>query len=85
MAKQQHMEIVVDKLIKNLERRHMEAHYFKTKEDLIAYLDENIKNSEKITSGGSMTLKELGVIDYLNSREDVKYLDRSHAKDRDEV
>ena len=85
MPKQQHMQIIADQLIENLKKRHMEGHYFHNKEDLIAFLDEDLKSDETITSGGSATLKELGVIDYLSNREDVKYLDRSHANNRDEV
>ena len=84
MPKQKHMEIVVNNLIKNLEKRHMEGRYFKTKEELISYLDDEIKSDEKITSGGSVTLKELGVVDYLNDRDDVTYLDRTKAADREE-
>ncbi len=85
MPKQQHMQIIADQLIENLKKRHMEGHYFHNKEDLIAFLDEDLKSDETITSGGSATLKELGVIDYLSNREDVKYLDRGHANNRDEV
>lgn len=85
MSKEKHMKIVVENLIKNLEKRHMEGHYFKTKDELLSYLDNELKSGEKITSGGSVTLKDLGVIDYLNNREDVNYLDRASAKNRDEV
>ena len=84
MPKQKHTEIVVENLIKNLEKRHMEGRYFKTKEEFISYLDDEIKSDEKITSGGSVTLKELGVVDYLNARNDVTYLDRTKALDREE-
>ena len=85
MSKEKHMKIVVENLIKNLEKRHMEGHYFRTKDELLSYLDNELKSGEKITSGGSVTLKDLGVIDYLNNREDVNYLDRASAKNRDEV
>ena len=85
MPKAKHTEIIVEALIKNLEKRHMEGHYFKTKDELIAYLDNELKDGEKITSGGSVTLKELGVTDYLYNRKELNYLDRSSAQDRDEV
>ncbi len=85
MSKEKHMEIVVENLIKNLEKRHMEGYYFRAKDELLSYLDGELKSGEKITSGGSVTMKELGVIDYLNNREDVNYLDRASANNRDEV
>ncbi|MBE5900210.1 MAG: lactate utilization protein, partial [Lachnospiraceae bacterium] len=80
MPKEKHTEIIVKSLIENLNKRHMEGQFFKTKDDLLAYLDTEIKSGEKIASGGSVTLKELGVIDHIKSRNDVNYLDRNNAK-----
>lgn len=85
MPKEKHMEIVVNNLIENLNKRHMEGHYFRTKDELLDYLNNELQSGEKIASGGSETLKELGVISYINNRNDLHYLDRNKAADREGV
>lgn len=46
---------------------------------------ELVKGDKLITSGGSMTLKECGVIDMLQKEFGEAYLDRSAGKNADEV
>lgn len=46
---------------------------------------ELIKGDKLITSGGSVTLNECGVIDMLKKESGGAYLDRSAGKDREEV
>ena len=85
MPKNKHNQIIIDNLINNLKKRHMEGHFFNDKEELLTYLDDELKNGEVIASGGSVTLKELGVIDYIKDRNDLEYLDRNNGKNREEV
>ena len=85
MSKNEHKQIIIDNLIKNLNKRHMEGHFFNNKEALLTYLGDELKSDEIIASGGSVTLKELGVIDYIKNRDDLEYLDRNNGKNREEV
>lgn len=85
MPRKKHMQIIVDNLIKNLKKRHMEGFYFSSKDELMSYLEGELESGDVIGSGGSVTLKELGVIDYINSRKDLEYLDRNKCKSREEV
>lgn len=62
-------------LIRNFNNRNIDVVCLKTKEELLAYLDTKINDGDKVGHGGSVTLGELGVYDYLNAR-DIEYLDR---------
>lgn len=62
------MDMRVEKTIKNLEKNKMKGYYVKTKEELIALIDSLIENDKLITSGGSTTLNETGVIAHLNEK-----------------
>lgn len=85
MPRKKHMQIIVDNLIRNLKKRHMEGFYFSSKDELMSYLEGELESGDVIGSGGSVTLKELGVIDYINSRKDLEYLDRNKCNSREEV
>lgn len=63
----------------------LESHKFKVDvvenaSDCLVLIDELIHEGETISVGGSMTLFEMGVIDYLESKKDIVYLDRYHAE-----
>ncbi len=85
MSKEKYTKVVVERLIKKLKTRNMEGIYFQNEDELKAYLDNELQANEKICSGGSATMKELGLIDYLNNREDVNFLDRSKADTREDA
>ena len=38
MSRKKHMQIIVDNLIRNLKKRHMEGFYFSSKDELMSYL-----------------------------------------------
>lgn len=68
----------IQKILQNLEANNMQAYYVETKEEVIPLLDQLIPDGVCVAVGGSVTLSETGVIDYLRGRK-VDFLDR-HAK-----
>lgn len=85
MPKNTYNNLIINNLIKHLNSRNMEGYHFKNKDELISFLNSELESGEKICSGGSATLKELGIINYLNERNDLNFLDRSKAKNREET
>ncbi|MEG0165794.1 lactate utilization protein [Anaerorhabdus sp.] len=68
----------------------LELHQFKVsvvenKEECIELLKECISPAETVAVGGSMTLFEAGIIDYLEHKTDIHYLDRYHTEDAVEI
>lgn len=53
--------------VASLCKNNFDAHYVKDREDLFKKLDEYMSDGVKCAVGGSMTLFETGVIDYLRS------------------
>ena len=62
-------------VIRNLEKNNMKGTFLKDREELIAFLDERIKDKASVAVGGSMSLFELDLIGYLRNRE-VDFFDR---------
>lgn len=79
------MEERIQKTIDNLRLNKMKAYYAENSEQARDIVRELVKNDKLITSGGSMTLRECGVIDMLCEEFGEAYLDRSAGKDRDAV
>lgn len=73
--------IQVEATIRNLRKHNFTADYIDTKEELIDFLSNQIASESIVASGGSMTLKQAGVIDMLKNREDIKYLARENYAD----
>ena len=71
-------ERLAAKLIKNLERRHFEAHYCHTAEDIISKVKSIIPEGSSITWGGSMSIRDIGLTQTLKDGNYVVY-------DRDDV
>ena len=63
-------------LMKNLERNNIKPYYVEKKEDVIPLVKSLIKKGESVSNGGSMTLKETGVMDLLASG-DYDFIDRT--------
>lgn len=63
----------VNEIISNLEKNNMQGFYVENKEELIKKLDELVKNNSTVSVGGSMTLFETGVIDYLKNKDVLFY------------
>ena len=79
------MDEKIQRTMDNLKLNKMKPYYAENREELLSLIRELVKNDKLITSGGSVTLKESGVIDLLNSEFGGVYLDRSSGKDREEV
>lgn len=73
----------VKSVIERLNKNNMEAYFFENCEKMREFLGENLKSGAKITSGGSVTLKQSGVIDFLSCK-DYNFLDRNLAKTLEE-
>lgn len=63
-------------MIKNLNRRNMEAFYCPTAEEAVKKVSELIADGSSVTWGGSMTVRDLGIPDMLRSRGTLEVLDR---------
>lgn len=75
----------IEKVIENLKRNNFEPYYLKSKEELLPLLDTLVNEGDTVAVGGSMTLFETGVIDYLRSGK-YNFLDRyKEGITRDEV
>lgn len=64
-------------VIKNLEKRHMNASYFTTKEEAVSHILSLIPTGSSIGFGGSMTLSEIQMIDVLEQTGNYQLLDRT--------
>jgi len=69
------MEQKVKRTIESLEKNNMEAFFVKDEEALLAKIAELISEGETVAVGGSMTLFETGVIDFLRNGK-YNFLDR---------
>lgn len=65
----------VERVIGSLEKNNMNGYLVKSKKDLIGKIEELVKEGSLVGVGGSMTLFETGVIDYLRSGR-YEFLDR---------
>lgn len=69
----------IKKTIKNLEENNMKVYYLSSEDELFPLLDELIVDGNVVSAGGSVTLNELGVIDYIRGRK-CNFLDRFDPK-----
>ncbi len=75
----EHKKYVIDQRIErtiaNLNKNNMLACYVKTKEDVIPKVLEYLKDGDTVSCGGSITLFETGIVEYLRNGK-YNYLDR---------
>lgn len=69
------IEEKVKRTIEALEKNNMKGVFVKSKAELIEEIEKNVSEGQRVTCGGSMTLFETGVIDYLRSGK-YNFLDR---------
>lgn len=67
--------------MEKLKKNGFETSYYETKEEVLSHLKEVIPSGSTIGLGGSMTLKEIGVIDWLTGNSNYNYLDRNNCDD----
>lgn len=65
----------IERTIKSLEKNNMKGYFVNNKEELITILNKITNEGELVACGGSQTLKEVGVLDYLRSKR-FNFLDR---------
>jgi len=63
-------------IIKNLQRRHMEGFYCPTAEEAKRKVSELIEDGSSVTWGGTMTVRDMGIPDFLRNRDTLEVLDR---------
>lgn len=72
-------------LRQKLEERNFEVHLLTSKDQLLPLLDSMIPDHSICAAGGSLTLEQCGVIDYLKQRK-IKFLDRyQKGIDREQI
>lgn len=69
------MEKKVQKTIEALEKHNMNGYYVKSNDEIISIIESIINKGDTVACGGSMTLFETGIIEYLR-KEDYEFLDR---------
>ena len=77
-------ERLAERMIKNLNRRNMEAFYCKTSEEAIQKVLELIPDGSSITWGGSMTIRDMGIPDALRKKGKYEVLDRDLVEGNEE-
>lgn len=73
---EQRNERLAQTIIKNLQRRHIEGFYCPTGAEAVRKVSELIADGSSVTWGGTMTVRDLGIPDYLRSRGTLQVLDR---------
>ena len=77
-------ERLAQTMIKNLQRRHIEAFYCPTAEEAVKKVSELIADGSSVTWGGTMTVRDLGIPDALRNRGTLEVLDRDLAETAEE-
>jgi L-lactate utilization protein LutB len=70
---------LIDKTMENLRKNNMEAVFVPNKEELIKVIPQYVHSGDRVAFGGSMTLKQTGVYDYLRQQGEqgkIIFLDR---------
>ena len=69
-------ERLATRMIKQLQRRHMEAFYCPTAAEAVEKVSSLIADGSSVTWGGSMTIRDMGIPDALRQRGTLNVLDR---------
>ena len=80
----QRNEQLAQTIIKNLKRRHIEGFYCATAEETVKKVSELIADGSSVTWGGTMTVRDLGIPQYLKDRGTLEVLDRDMAETPEE-
>jgi L-lactate utilization protein LutB len=79
------LQLHINKTIENLKKNNMDAYFVPTKEEALKQVNALVHDGDTVACGGSMTLFEAGVIDYLRG-ERFHFLDRyKNGLSRDEI
>ncbi len=76
LVEKQRNERLAQPFIKNLKRRHMEGFYCATADEAVKKVSELIDDGNSVTWGGTMTVRDMGIPDFLRNRGTLEVLDR---------
>ena len=77
---EQRNERLAQTIIKNLKIRHIEAFYCESAQEAVKKVSDLIEDGSSVTWGGTMTVRDLGIPDYLKKRGTLQVLDRDLVK-----
>jgi L-lactate utilization protein LutB len=80
----QRNEHLAQTIIKNLKRRHIEGFYCATAEEAVKKISKLIDDGNSVTWGGTMTVRDLGIPQFLKDRGKLQVLDRDLAETPEE-
>lgn len=72
-------------IINALEKTNMKGYYCADCASAVKLADKLTPEHATVSFGGSMSLKDSGVMDMLKSRDDIRLIDRSQAKTPEEI
>ena len=75
---------LAEQMIKNLNRRNMEAFYCPTDKEAVKKVSELIADGSTVTWGGTATVRDLGIPEALKKRGTLEVLDRDLAETPEE-
>jgi L-lactate utilization protein LutB len=75
---QQTMQLRIQKTINALKKNNMAGYYVKSRDELFDLLSELVPDGSVVGHGGSATLTEAGVIDWLRA-QNVDFIDRARS------
>lgn len=70
---------------KKLEDHQFQVDLFQSQDACLQYLKDLLKDQVSVSVGGSMTLFEMGIIDFLENNSEIQYLDRYHSEHPHEI
>ena len=73
---EQRNERLAQTIIKNLKIRHIEGYYCASAQEAVQKVSDLIEDGSSVTWGGTMTVRDLGIPDFLKKRGTLKVLDR---------
>lgn len=75
---------LAEQMIKNLNRRNMEAFYCPTGKEAVKKVSELIADGSTVTWGGTATVRDLGIPEALKKKGTLEVLDRDQAETPEE-
>lgn len=78
-------ELLVNKVIKGLERRNMKGYFCSDAQEAVNKAIELIKDGDLVSWGGSMTIRDIGLTERIKKDGRFRVLDRDEGKTEDEV
>lgn len=75
-------DLLGTRTVENLQKRHFDAYYCKTKEEALKKAIELIPENDVVSCGGSVSIDEIGLLNYV--KENRKVIDRDSAKSPEE-